>query len=210
MHDVLILTIEAYQAMRRAGIAKRDWEENTFTVCLGDDYLRDLAYDNEYSIYITIRDKIHTPQMKQGKQPTIEAKEMDLSLYGSWERDYIKKRFVWEAKRIGDKRVDKRYTKLYSEYVHEAIYRFINREYASGLDDAGVLGYVLAGQVSNIVTDINSTMGRVRKNKPLSRSNHLAHSAPINGFQDKYHSHHTRTDKTIINLYHLFLTFDFN
>ena len=189
-------------------IAQRNWEENTFTIRLAEDYLESIAYD--HSIRVDIRSKVHTQQMKDGKQQTIEAKEMDLSLFDVWERDYRKSRFVWEAKRVGDKRVDGKYGTLNSEYVHEAIYRFIEREYADGLSDAGVLGYVLTGDVGNIVNDINQSMGRIRKNKPLPNTNHLQAAQSVDSFDDVYFSVHTRTDNTSVCLHHLFLTFGFS
>jgi hypothetical protein len=205
---VLELTIQAYQAMRQAGVARRDWEENTFTICLGD-YLRPLAFDHDHSIRLEIRSKVHTQAMKDGTQATIEAKEMDMSLYGVWERDYLNKRFVWEAKRVGDKRINSDYSTLNSEYVNEAIYRFIRSEYATDLSDAGVLGYVLDGNVSSIVNDVNASMGRLRNNLALSLSNHIQITSPIRGFDDVYQSNHMRTDESLIQLHHLFLTFDF-
>jgi len=210
VHCILQLTIKAYEAMNQDRVAERDWEENVFTVCLAEDYLRPLAFDHEYSIRVDVRSKTHTKEMKQGDQATIEAKEMDLSMYGVWERDYIKRRFVWEAKRVGDKRVDEKYGNLNSEYIHEAIYRFIRREYADGLGDAGILGYVLAGSVSNIVGDINQSMGNITKNSPLDESNHLEEVDPIDEFEDVYRSFHKRTDDTRIRLHHLFLTFEFS
>jgi len=210
VQHVLLLTIKAYRAMCQDRIAQSDWEENTFTIRLGEDYLLPIAFDNEYSIRVNIRHKVHTQQMKEGKQATIEAKEIDLSLYGVWERDYLKKHFVWEAKRIGDKQVNDKYRKLNYEYIHEAIYRFIRKEYADGLSDAGMLGYVLAGSIANIVGDINLSMGRIRKNPPLPKSNHLHSEQPIDSFKDVYRSHHTRTDDTKISLHHLFLKFEFN
>jgi hypothetical protein len=117
---------------------------------------------------------------------------------------------VWEAKRVGEKRVSKKYSTLNSEYVNEAIYRFIRNEYAAGLSDAGVLGYVLAGSVDKIVGDINNCMGNIRKNPPLSTSNHLKSAKPVLEFKEVYLSHHKREDYTNIQLHHLFLTFDFN
>lgn len=206
VQHVLLLTIKAYQTMYQARIAQRDWEENTFTIRLGEDYLRPIAFD---TMRVIVRDKVHTPQMKKGEQPTIEAKEIDMSLYGIWEQDYHKIRFVWEAKRVGDKRIDPKYNVLNSEYVHEGVYRFIRREYADSLNDAGMLGYVLAGCVSNIVNDINYSMSHIRKNPPLPECNHLHSVQPIDSFKDVYRSHHTRTDNTKIHLHHLFLKFEF-
>jgi hypothetical protein len=209
VQHVLGLTIKAYQAMRRDRVAEHHWEENVFTERLGHDYIRTIAFDEESPVRVTIRAKIHTEQMRKGKQPTIEAKEIDLQMSDVWERDYHKKHFVWEAKRVGDKRVDSQYSSLNSEYVHEAIYRFIKREYADTLSDAGILGYVLGGNAGNIVGDINLCMGRIRKNPPLPASNHLQMAHPIDNFEDVYCSHHTRTDNTNICLHHLFLTFEF-
>ncbi len=206
---VLELTVTAYRAMYKAKVARRDWEENVFTLRLGYDYLRPIAFDLESPIYVMVRTKKHTEQMKEGEQPTIQAKEIDLMLFGSWEREYYKKHFVWEAKRVGDKRVNRNYSHLNSEYVNEAIYRFIRREYADKLNDAGVLGYVLAGDIVNIVNDINASMDRIKSNPVLPISNYLHIVEPIHGFEHVYRSDHTRTDDTTINLHHLFLPFDF-
>jgi hypothetical protein len=207
---VLELTIQAYQAMLIDGIAQQNWEENVFTVRLGDDYIRNIVFDRELPIRHEIRTKLHTDAMRAGKQSTIQAKEIDLKLFDVWERDSHKRHFVWEAKRVGDKKVNNAYENLNSEYVNEAIYRFIKREYADGLNDAGVLGYVLGGSVTNIVADINQAMGKIRINPPLPPSNHLVSAQPIEGFSDIYDSHHSRIDNTNIQLHHLFFTFDFH
>lgn len=133
---------------------------------------------------------------------------MDLVLHGNWE-GYNEIHFVWEAKLVGDKRVNSDYRRLNSEYVNEAIYRFIRGDYATGLPDGGVLGYVLAGDVENIVGDINLSMGRIRKNPPLPESNHLQSASSVGHLEDIYQSRHTREDRSSIQLHHLFLTFDF-
>jgi hypothetical protein len=206
---VLELTVAAYLAMRQEHVAQRDWEENVFTLHLGENYLRNVAFDNEFSIRVQVRQKIHTPQMKAGQQATLEAQEIDMSMYGVWERDYHQRHFVWEAKKVGDKRVNQNYSRLNSEYVNEGIYRFIRGEYAGNLDDAGMLGYVLAGSVPNIVNDINGCMGNIRKNPPLPQADHLRKAVPVSGFEDIYRSSHTRTDHSHIRLHHLFLVFEF-
>ena len=207
VQHVLELTIAAYQEMRQKCPVDRSWEENVFTLRLGEDYLRPLAFDSNSPIRVLVRPKTHTQQMKNGTQATIEAKEIDLQLFNIWERDYHKKHFVWEAKRVGDKRVNTSYSNLNSEYVNEAIYRFIRREYADKLSDAGVLAYVLGGNVANIVDDINESMGRIRKNPPLPKSDRLQVAPPMHNFADIYRSHHERTDASHIRLHHLFLEF---
>ncbi|MCB0106956.1 MAG: hypothetical protein KDE53_13640 [Caldilineaceae bacterium] len=203
---VLEVTVHAYFEMRTAVAVERGWEENTFTINLAE-YLRPLAFDR--NLRVIPRPKVHTDAMKSGKQQTIEAKEIDLQLFGTWERDYDKRHFVWEAKRVGDKRLAHSYSNLNSEYVNEAIYRFIQRDYAGELDDAGILGYVLDGKVATIVDDINQSMGRIQKNPALPDSNHLCLAPPLKAFGDIYHSTHIREDSSTIQLHHLFLTFDF-
>lgn len=204
---VLSLTIQAYGMMKQTCAVKQDWEENVFTVNL-EDYLRPLAYD--YSIFVQTRKKQHTAQMRVGEQATIEAKEMDMIMFGSWERAYHDIHFVWEAKRVGDKRVNGDYGGLNSEYVNEAIYRFIRKEYAANVTDAGALAYVLAGDVSNIVSDINQSMGNIRKNPALDASNHLRKTSAIEQFEHVYRSTHIREkDNSPLQLHHLFLTFEY-
>jgi hypothetical protein len=106
---------------------------------------------------------------------------------------------------VGDKRMDRKYAVLISEYITEGMQRFLDGEYAAGLADAGMLGYVLAGEVSNIVCDINASMQHPRRDRPLSPSEQIELGPAIGTFTDAYQSHHES-----IHLYHLFLTFDFD
>lgn len=204
---VISLTIQAYGIMRQSCPVKQDWEENVFTVNL-EDCLRPLAFD--YSISVKSRIKQHTAKMRTGEQATIEAKEIDLMLHGSWECNHHTVHFVWEAKRVGDKRVNADYGGLNSEYVNEAIYRFIHNEYAADVADAGILAYVLAGGVENIVADINQSMGNIRKNPALPASNHLLPLPSEGNSQGRYQSQHVRINNNPIRLHHLFFTFDFD
>lgn len=203
VHVVLSLTIQAYQAMYERRKAKQSWEENVFTIHLARDLSR---IASGHGLIVHTRWKVHTPQMFAGEQATIEAKEVDLSLI-SWEQYQDEQHFVWEAKRVGDK---KAYSSLSSEYVNEGIYRFIDNEYAEGLGDAGMIGYVLSGNVVDLVDDINSSMGSLKKRPRLFAPDHLQIVNSIAQFQDVYQSRHTRIDNTTITLHHLFLTFDFS
>jgi hypothetical protein len=210
VQHVLEVTVEAYQAMREARVARREWEENVFTIQLADGYIRPLLQQYESPIRVWARTKIHTVPMYNGEQPTIQAKEVDMLLFDIGEWEYRRVNFVWEAKCVGDKRVNyDKYSPLNSEYVNEAIYRFIRREYAAEVDDAGILAYVLEGCVNNIINDINASMGRIRKNPSLPKSEHLQGAPPIGDFEDIYRSRHKRSDDTYIGLYHFILTFDF-
>ena len=202
------LTIQAHGLMKQHCPVRRDWEENVFTINL-ESFLRPLAFDHNYPVFVQTRTKQHTAKMRTGEQATIEAKEMDLMMFGGWEQNYHAVHFVWEAKRVGDKRITADYSGLNSEYINEAIYRFIRNEYAANVADAGVLAYVLAGDVTNIVADINQSMGNIRKNPALPVSNQLQKVPAVNQFEYIYRSAHARVSASPIQLHHLFLIFEY-
>ena len=206
---VLNITIEAYQKMRRDCVARKDWEEDTFTICLAENYIQPLAFP--FSVYVIPRARIHTLEMKTGEISAKRAKEIDIRLYGSWEENYHRIHFVWECKRISDRNLDKENDALIAKYVTEGIFRFIDREYAASLDDAGMLGYVLLGEVANIVSDINRSMENPHRKRQLSTSDYLVPATAIGAFANVYQSRHLRADnQKPVRLHHLFLTFDFS
>lgn len=63
---VLELTVQAHRAMNEAGIAKRDWEENVFTINL-ENHLHRIALDNELPLFVHSRKKQHTPAMRASR-----------------------------------------------------------------------------------------------------------------------------------------------
>ena len=206
---VLEITVEAYQCMRRDSEVQREWEEDTFTVRLTEDYIQPLARRHPLNLIAVSRTKVHTSAMKDGRLSPKKAVEIDIRLSPSW-MDYSQVYFAWECKRVGDKRVDRKYAVLIPEYITEGILRFIDEEYAAELDDAGMLGYVLDGDVTNIVDDINASMCHPRRTRPLLAADHLAPASAVGTFSDVYQSSHKRvSSQRPIRLHHLFLTFDF-
>ena len=206
---VLEITIEAYQCMRRDGGIQRDWEEDTFTIRLTERYIQPLARRHPLNLIAMPRTKVHTTAMQTGNISSKKAVEIDIRLFSPW-IDYNQVYFAWECKRLGDKRMDEKYAALIPEYITEGIFRFIDGEYAAGLDDAGMLGYILAGDVTNIVGDIHESMCHPRRTRLLSASNHLVLAPAVDTFNDVYQSSHKRTGShKSIRLHHLFLTFDF-
>ena len=206
---VLEITVEAYQCMRRDGEVQREWEEDVFTVRLTENYIQPLARQHPPNLIAMPRTKVHTSAMKDGCLSPKKAVEIDIRLSPSW-MDYSQIYFAWECKRVGDKRVDGKYAALIPEYITEGILRFIDEEYAAGLDDAGMLGYVLDGDVTNIVDDINVSMCHPRRTRPLPAADHLAPVSAVGTFKNVYQSSHKRVSSQMpIRLHHLFLTFDF-
>jgi len=204
---VLEVTVQAYQDMYMKGTAKLEWEEDHFTINL-ENCIRPLAYQRGLTVVSQI--KAYTMAMETGEVSAKQAKVLDLRMWGSWE-DYHRVHFVWECKRIADSYEDKNYKDLITEYIKEGMFRFIDEEYAVGLDDAGILAYVLGGDVPKIVDGINQSMQSSQRKRRLSTSDHLQLAPPIGTFTHIYHSCHKRLGSAgSIRLHHLFLVFNFD
>ncbi len=209
---VLEITVEAHQNMRRDKIAQRGWEEDIFTALLVTKYIRPIVRKHPLSLVVEPQTPVYseamTEAMKSGQISPKEAPQIDIKvIMPRW--DYNEVYFAWECKLVGDKRSNREYARLISEYVTEGIFRFIDGKYSSEVDDAGMLGYVLEGDVSNIVSDINESMLSSKRRRQLAASDHLIPDTPLN-INDTYRSqHHRKKDSSKIRLKHLFLTFDF-
>lgn len=205
---VLSITIQAYQKMRNDNTPRINWAEDTFSACLGENYMDPIAYT--HNMRVVVRSKVHTKEIKSGDVTPRKAKEIDIWLFGTWERNYRNIYFAWEGKLISDKSVDPDHDHLTSEYITEGINRFVDEEYSNEVEDAGMLGYIIAGEVSSIVKEINRSMHDRRRKQPLSKSDHLLQAPPLENFTDIYTSTHNRAScAKKVRLHHLFLTFDF-
>lgn len=222
---VLEVTIRAFQKLSEKSIATLQWEEDHFTINL-EDCLRPLS--SAIGLTVVSQIPVYTPEMKAGKVSVKNAKVLDLRMWGKWEA-YDKIHFIWECKLIAPSS-EKQYKRLVYDYVIKGMVRFLHEEwkYANFVDDSGMLGYVLTGEVPSIVDDINQKMlvpPRPRKSSKsiaqakqpsLSSSNFsvsdfLKLSSPIGAFPHIYQSCHDRAFcNRPIHLYHLFLIFDFN
>lgn len=206
---VLEITIQAYQEMYYKCIVQKGWEEDHFTINL-EDFIRPIGFRHPMSITVIARSRAHSSQMKAGKVSAKKAKELDIRLWGHWE-NYHDIYFVWECKRIASKNGEKQYKDLVPEYVKEGMFRFLDGEYSSALGDAGMLGYVLDGDIASIVRDINQSMKSLRRHRRLSVSDHLQSFIPVGSFSNIFYSSHQRMEPlSPIKLYHLFFSFNFS
>lgn len=205
---VLEVTVQAYRNMREKHIVQQSWEEDHFTINL-EDCIRPLAFKHPMNITVVARTKTHTVEMKSGEVTAKRAKEIDIKLWGRWEK-YNDIYFAWECKKIASRQDDEKYKDLINEYIKEGMFRFLDEEYSTYLGNAGMLGYVLAGSISDIVKGINQSMTSSLRERRLDETNNLYQAPPIDNFSDIYYSSHKR-EVTIstITLHHLFLTFDF-
>ncbi len=207
MQMVLDVTVLAYEDLRKKGIVRFGWEEDHFTLNL-ENCIRPHAYKR--GMFVISQSKTYTSEIQSGEVSAKKAKILDLRLWGCWE-NYHEVHFTWECKRVADVREDESYKNLISEYIKEGIFRFVDEEYATGLEDAGMLAYVLAGDIPTIVHEINKSMHNHQRKRRLSASDHLELAAPISTFAYAYQSCHKRVNNiSNIQLYHLFFSFDFN
>ncbi len=204
---VLDTTVEAYLQMRASGAVNTAMEEDAFSAILTEDYIRPLLRSRQsLNIVAECQAPVYTPAMKTGMTSTKYAKWIDIRVglsAWSYERIY----FAWECKLVADRRLNAAYRRLCPDYVREGVRRFMNGAYAADVSNAGMLGYVLAGDVSVIVDDINKSMDRKDLQNVLSSTDHLVPTSSIGSFADVYQSRHMRSGLGDIQLHHLFLTF---
>ena len=153
---------------------------------------------------------VYTKAMKAGEESPRKARKTDIKFYVPLWTNCASVRFIWECKLVGDSRVDGKCKGLVAEYIGHGMLRFLDGAYPADHDDAGMLGYVLAGDVPDIVRDINRSMKTSRRGRRLDDSDDLVSAAAIGDFEDVYCSHHVRSSGQAVRLHHLFLTFEFN
>jgi len=207
---VLDITAEAYGKMRDESHLRSDYEEELLSSILAEDYIEAVANNRPQALQLRVHVevRVRTPDMRHGDKPTPirKSRKIDIQLYGSWDPEYRRRYFAWECKKIADRSTNRG---LISEYVTEGVFRFCDSEYSAGLSDAGMLGYVIAGDVAEIVERINESMTSPRRRRILPDDEKLSLRPSIGAVRHVYESRHQRnTDSSIIHLYHLFLIFN--
>ncbi|MCI0708925.1 MAG: hypothetical protein L0154_02070 [Chloroflexi bacterium] len=205
---VLEITVEAYEQMRTTADVWSHYDEETLTAILAEDHIAKIANSRPLQLKIHLEVPVRTQSMKTGANPTPirTARKIDIQIYGSWQKDYRTRYFAWECKRICDRSTN---TNLISEYVTAGIFRFCDSEYAAEVNDAGMIGYVIAGDISDIVEGINSSMSNPQRSRQLPINEKLFIDNPILNTKDIYKSEHYRTkDASKVRLYHVFMTFN--
>lgn len=198
----LSATVKAYKTMKADKIAKQDWEEDTFTLTLRN-YIRKQVDNENLPLEVQTQQEAYTDDMLSGTESTKTASIIDLKFFRPLDKVSDEFYFAWECKRIG--LAD---NNLRSKYISEGLVRFINGEYSSKRDTAGMLGYILDSDASTLANEINKSMLRRKKHPILSSSDHLNLADAIEEFSDVYISSHSRLNGLgDIELYHLFLSF---
>lgn len=228
LQDILETTVAAYLILKRKNKVCSDWEEDTFTINM-EECINSFSQKCKSPLYAQTQPPIYTPEMMVGKVTPKKAVKLDIKIWDTHWGNKDEIYFTWECKLIVDKARKNKYKRLVHEYITKGIVRFLdgNWKYAQAVDDAGVLGYVLYGEVPQIVDAINQEMlviphskaspKDIREKQALQAAKKLSSSdqlklcdpGPIDNFIF-YESHHTRHFcNQAIHLYHFFLTFDF-
>ncbi len=183
--------------------SKQDLIENLYLKAIRDTYER---IDKSIGIENDIRDRFiydfyhESPLLKKWIQSNI--------LFVNWERWVFKNdedlgrtdlsfaisgfEYIVECKRLKN---------ASQKYIDEGLYRFISGNYSSNESYAGMIGFVVEGNIENICEKI--------KNK-CKTENYISNSFVQKEFNDNQYSFktsHFKNDSTKINIYHLFLEF---
>lgn len=128
-----------------------------------------------------------TLRKDRGYKPTIDFCFRDWDTSNSY--------FGAECKNLYDHKKDK-----IKRYVETGVNNYTSGRYGSQSSESSIVGYVLSGKISEIVTELVSEIATVAPVSNLSRE--LRYSEP------QYVSQHKRsTDKSEIKLHHLFFDF---
>lgn len=229
LQEVLETTIAAYRVLRQESTVRSSWEEDKFTINI-ERCMNQFIRTRKFPLCAKSQQPIYTPEMMTGEVSPKKAVKLDIKIWDkNWDNeDEIY--FTWECKLIVDKAREDKHKRFVHEYITNGIVRFLdaNWRYAQAVNDAGVLGYVLYGEVAQIIEAINQEMlaiprrpesspKDVRAMQALQAARRLSSSdqlklcnpGPVNNFifyESRHRRHFCNQD---IRLYHFFLTFDF-
>ena len=182
--------------------------------------------------------KLYTDEMMIGTETPKKAVELDICIsLSDWLRCEDDFYFTWECKLVADTAViankaeREKHRRLVPEYITKGMVRFLDEhwQYSSKVDDAGILGFVLYGDVDKIVETINQAIlnppllpkpstsdlrhyWALHHAQTLSEADHLkiCNPSPIEDFVLYHSRHHRNFCGRDIQLYHVFLVFNFD
>ena len=159
LQEVLETTVTAYLMLKNEHTTRFDWKENTFTLQIVK-FMKQFIRTGKSSLCAQEQQIIYTSEMMVGDEDPDKAVKLDIKI---WHRNWYNEDeiyFTWECKLIVDKARENKHRRLVPEYITNGIIRFLdsNWKYAQDVNDAGILGYVLYGEVPQIVEAINHEM----------------------------------------------------
>lgn len=186
--------------------SKQDVIENLFIKSIYDTYNR---IDKNIGIENDIRDRFIYDFYYES--PLLNGLINKSILFVNWERWVFKNEddlgrtdlsfaisgieFIVECKRLKT---------ASSQYIDEGLYRFINNDYSRNETYAGMMGFVIDGDIKSICSSLET------KCKGESYCENDFVNAKTNITENSFVTSHYRKEIDAINIYHLFLEFNIN
>lgn len=185
--------------------SKQDLIENLFIKSIYDTYSR---VDKNVGIENDIRDRFikdfyfNSPYLK--KWINLGILKLD------WEGQVFK-----DEEKLGRTDIDffisgmgsfivecKRLKNASSQYVNEGLLRFLNKDYAENESYAGMIGFVIEGNIKSICSSL------MEKCKQVNFIESEFTRSKVDDPETSFNTSHKREGTYEINIYHLFLEFD--
>jgi hypothetical protein len=129
--------------------------------------------------------------------------EMDIGFYPHWGDEQIY--FCLECKRLNVTDGDK-FTPYTGKYVTEGMYRFVRGQYAAVVRHGGMLGYVLDGDVTGAIANIESNIRNHHGDLGMDPPGELLSSSIRPEDNRVRESHHRRLhNPELFHIHHLFM-----
>lgn len=200
---VIDVTVEAYEKMNIEKQLHKTWHEETLSAILAEDYIEQVANSRPGPhLIVSTEVRVVKDEMKSGSEHIRTAQKIDIKMFGSWQKNHREHYFAWECKKIADRETG---GNLITEYVSEGIHRFCDGAYSVDVETAGMIGYVIGGEVPKLVEDINSSLTSSRRERRLPEVEKLFASVQRRSLEHIYESNHARSTSSNIKLFHLFL-----
>lgn len=191
--------IEGYREMARdvaAGFS--EWEEEDISARLAKES-QDLKWVKKKKIKIIPEVRLYDDDVYTGKKKAKSTRRIDF-LFTNWfgEEDYeyyaeAKNLYQADRRRRGDANESKKY------YVNGGIERFVSGAYPLGF----LLGYVLRGEIDEVIRGINQI---IDKKRLLPRIGHITSQSTLHSHPFCYTSTNT-TSNGVLDMRHIFLKF---
>ncbi len=190
--------IEGYREMLKDSTAQfSEWEEENLSARLIDESAK-LKWVKRFQISILPEIRLYDPDILSGTKKARSAKRIDFR-FSKWYGE-IDSVYYAEAKNLYFTNIGKRDASLSKRYyVSDGIERFASGSYPAGF----MLGYILHGDVEDVVNDLNSVLTKrnINPNIGLIGSKSTLHSHPF------CYSSVNQTSNGILELKHIFLKF---
>lgn len=197
----LWLFIESYKIMFSQGDFDENWKETKFSAKL-IGYMRRIRDENLLALRIDPEGYLYTEAILYGDDDADTSPRIDIKISGNWSHeDYY---YAIEAKILIENNWNKKeHTYLKKRYIETGIDNYVEGRYSEKVNKGCLCGYILEGNVNNIVTDINSILTVNERTTEI-----LVRIPQINVCKDCFQSKHIRsTDDSEINLKHIFLIY---